>query len=238
MDAQDFIESIYSDGAGYATLVTKDAHGNPTVQKYFSYPDEITEMVEYANRFKNEDVYISPILFYEERRIRENAKSVAVVYADADTCPPEKFLLEPSISVETSPNRWHCYWVLDKSYDPTNIALLSKKVAYAHKEDGCDLSGWNPTKLLRVPGTSNKKYETIYPVVATTTGVIYTYDDVAKIYESIKVDAVLEPLQEEKPIETIAVLEVLRKVPNNTDIITLYTEEPPANSDMSKDYGN
>ena len=126
MEIRDFFETIFGDGAGYATIVTKDARNNPTVQKFFSYPDELDEMVEYANRFKSEDVYFSPILFYEERRIRENAKSVAVVYADADACPPEKFLLQPSISVETSPNRWHCYWILPQSHDPAQIALLSK----------------------------------------------------------------------------------------------------------------
>jgi hypothetical protein len=204
------------------------------VQKFFSYPDEIDEMVAYADRFKSEDVYISPILYYEERRIRENAKSVAVVYADADACPPEKFLIEPSISVETSPNRWHCYWILDKSYEPSQIAMLSKKVAYAHKDDGCDLSGWNPTKLLRVPNTSNKKYEQAYIVKATTNGTIYTFDEINKVYGEIKVDAVLDPLTIERPENYIEITKILSKIPSNPEIISLYTEEPPQGSDMSK----
>lgn len=234
MEIKDFLETIFGDGAGYATIVTKDAHGNPTVQKFFSYPDEINEMVEYANRFQNEDVYFSPILFYEERRIRENAKSVAVVYSDADACPPEKFLIEPSISVQTSPNRWHCYWILDTSYDPTQIALLSKKVAYAHKDDGCDLSGWNPTKLLRIPNTTNRKREQAYTVEASTTGTIYTYEDINKVYENIKVDVVLDPINLPVPQQTIAIVDILKKIPQNKEIVSLYMEEPPVNADLSK----
>jgi hypothetical protein len=233
MEIREFFETIFSDGAGYATIVTKDARNNPTNQKFFSYPDELDEMVEYANRFKSEDVYFSPILFYEERRIRENAKSVAVVYADADACPPEKFLLQPSISVETSPNRWHCYWILPQSHDPAQIALLSKKVAYAHKEDGCDLSGWNPTKLLRVPTTSNKKYEATYEVVGSSSGEIYTLESLEAVYGAIKVDSVLDPSLAPMP-QPANMTEILSKIPSNPEIMSLYMDEPPVGADMSK----
>ena len=234
MDAKDFLEAIYGDGAGYATVVTKDTYGNPTVQKFFSYPDELDEMAEYAKGFAAHDVYFSPIIYYEQRRIRENAKSVSVIYSDADSCPPEKFLITPSISVETSPNRWHCYWILDKSYEPNMVALMAKKVAYAHKDDGCDISGWNPTKLLRIPGTSNKKYDQTYEVTATTTGTIYTFDDIAKVYDSVKVDAVLDVDLTPMPTISIPLMEIMAKLPNNPDIVSLYMDEPPAGADMSK----
>ncbi len=234
METKDFLEIILGQSAGYATAVIKDAHGQPTVQKFFSYPDELDEMVEYSNRFASEDVYFSPIIFYEQRRIRENAKCVSVVYADADTCPPEKFLLTPSISVETSPNRWHCYWVLDREYDPTEVALMAKKIAYAHKDDGCDLSGWNPTKLLRIANTSNRKYDKTYTVSASTNGLIYTLPEVGEIYNDIKVDVVMEPSAEPVPEKTVDVVEVFKKIPNNPEIISLYLQEPPVGSDLSR----
>lgn len=235
MDARSFFESVFGDGAGYATIVTMDPRRNPTVQKFFSYPDELDEMVSYSDKHSEEDVYFSPILFYEQRRIRENAKSVAVVYADADACPPEKFLVKPSISVQTSPDRWHCYWILDKSYEPTTIAMLSKKVAYAHKDDGCDLSGWNPTKLLRVPGTRNGKYENeSYPVIGSSSGDLYTIEDMNKVYGAIKVDAIVEPLHESMPTPNVNVMEVLSKIPGNSEITSLYMDEPPVGADWSR----
>jgi hypothetical protein len=234
METKDFLEIILGQAAGYATAVIKDAHGQPTVQKFFSYPDELDEMVQYSNKFASEDVYFSPIIFYEQRRIRENAKCVSVVYADADTCPPEKFLITPSISVETSPNRWHCYWVLDREYDPSEVALMAKKIAYAHKDDGCDLSGWNPTKLLRIANTSNRKYDKSYTVTATANGLVYTLAEIGETYNEIKVDAVLEPSLEPKPEQNIDVVEIFKKIPNNPEIISLYLQEPPPGSDLSR----
>lgn len=234
MEIVDFLETIYGNGAGYATIVTKDAHGNPTVQKFFSYPDEIDDMVEYSKKNASNDVYFSPIVYYEQRRIRENAKSVAVVYADADTCAPENFRLQPSIVVKTSEGRWHTYWVLDNSYDPHRIAMASKRVAYAHKDQGCDLSGWNPTKLLRIPKTANEKYANKQIVTAYSTGVVYTLEEIEKVYADITVESVLEVDTTPLPEKTPEVMAVLAKLPANADIMALYMEEPFPGADMSK----
>lgn len=234
MNANEFLELVLGEGAGYATIVTKDSKGVPTVQKFFSYPDELEEMVAYAERFKEEDVYFSPIKFYEERRIRENAKSVAVVYSDADTCNPANFRVEPSISVETSKDRWHCYWVLDNEADPQRVANIAKKIAYAHRDQGCDVSGWNPTKLLRVAGTSNKKYTETFRVTATTTGTIYSIEELEKQYEDVHTDSIPELATLPMPEETPELMKVLSKIASNREILSLYMEEPNANADMSK----
>jgi hypothetical protein len=235
MDSRVFFESVFGEGAGYATIVTVDARKNPTVQKFFAYPEELDLMVDYVARFIEEDVYFSPILFHEQRRIRENAKEVSVVYADADACPPEKFLIRPSISVQTSPDRWHCYWMLEKPHEPHTIATMSKKVAYAHKNDACDLSGWNPTKLLRVPGTRNGKYEgESHPVIGSTSGEIYTLDEIEQVYGSTKIEAIIETSLEPMPIQSLDVMSILSRVSANSEIANLYLEEPPVNADWSR----
>jgi hypothetical protein len=235
MDSRVFFESVFGEGAGYATIVTMDARRNPTVQKFFNYPDELDSMVDYVERFVNEDVYFSPILFHEQRRIRENAKEVAVVYADADACPPEKFLIKPSISVQTSPDRWHCYWMLEKAHEPHVIATMSKKVAYAHKNDGCDLSGWNPTKLLRVPSTRNTKYENqSYTVIGSTSGEIYTLDELDQTYGKTEIEAINEVSLLPMPTQSADIVNILSKIPANSEVATLYMDEPPVNADWSK----
>lgn len=234
MEIKDFLETILGSGAGYATIVTKDGKGVPTIQKFFSYPDEIEEMVDYCAANQTEDVYFSPILYYEERRIRENAKSVSVVYADADTCAPENFRLAPSISVETSDKRWHCYWILEGEQDPQRVAMLAKQIAYAHRDQGCDVSGWNPTKLLRVAGTSNLKYGVAQPVVATTSGQVYTIAEIEETYKDVVVDKVLDVSNEPMPQETPEVMSVLSKISSNKDILSLYIDEPTPNADLSK----
>ena len=234
MSIQQFLESVLGSSAGYATLVTKDSQSAPTVQKFFSYPDELEQMSEYAQKHSEEDVYFSPIVFYEQRRIRENAKAVSVVYADADTCNPSNFRLEPSISVETSKDRWHCYWVLDGEQDPQRVATIAKKIAYAHRDQGCDVSGWNPTKLLRVAGTSNLKYKTAFRVSASTTGVVYSIEEIESAYSDVIVDAVPELAMLPMPEQTPQLIKVLSKISSNREILSLYMEEPHAGSDMSK----
>ena len=237
MQAGEFLETVLGSGSGYATLVTKDSKGVPTVQKFFSYPDEVEEMSAYAERFKDEDVYFSPILYYEQRRIRENAKEVSVVYADADTCSPDKFRITPSLSVQTSEGRWHCYWLLDTAYDPQRVANLAKKVAYAHREDGCDVSGWNPTKLLRVAGTSNLKYsdsQSVHFLPNDSSGELHKIEELEKKYADVVVESVPELANAPMPEETPELIKVLSKIASNRDILSLYMEEPGINSDMSK----
>ena len=234
MKAQDFLETILGDGAGYATIVTKDARGIPTIQKFFSYPDEIEEMAEYAIEHKNEDVYFSPIVYYEQRRIRENAKSVSVVYADADTCNPANFRITPSIIVETSKDRWHAYWVLTAPYEPQRVAMLAKQVAYAHRDQGCDVSGWNPTKLLRVPETSNLKYGAGQPVTAKTNGTVYTIEEIEEAYSDVTVDKVLDIVAVPLPENIPAVMTALAKVSSNTEVLSLYIDVPTPNADLSR----
>ena len=99
MKTGDFFDAIYGDGRGIATIVTRHSVSNDlTEQKFFDYPQQKEEMVAHATTHANGDVYFSPILFASPRRIKENAKTVSVVYADADTCEPENFFVEPSIS--------------------------------------------------------------------------------------------------------------------------------------------
>jgi hypothetical protein len=234
MEIKDFLELVLGAGSGYATIVTKDNAGQPTVQKFFSYPDEFEEMCEYATNRSGHDVYFSPILFHEQRRIRENAKTVSAVYSDADTCHPSNFRLAPTVSVQTSDGRWHAYWVLDKEADPQRVALLAKRVAYAHKDQGCDLSGWNPTKLLRVPQTRNTKYGDSQMVEATTNGLIYRIEEIESVYADVQVDKVLDLSSAPKPEITPEVYSVLMKIKSNPEILSLFSDIPGPNADYSK----
>ena len=233
MEIREFFEAIFADGEGIATIVTKGATGELTEQKFFKYPAQLDDMVIQATAKAGDDVYFSPILFNAERRIKENAKTVSVVYADADTCSPENFLVEPSISVQTSVDRWHTYWILDGQADPQQIALLSKKVAYAHAHQGCDKSGWNTTKLLRVPNTTNRKREP-YAITATSNGLIYTIEDIELHYGDVDVEPIRELALKELPEGWPDLMKTMAKLNSNPEILGLYLEQPKANSDLSK----
>jgi hypothetical protein len=234
MQTGDFLTAIFGDSVGIATIVTKNAMGELTEQAFFEYPAQLQDLIALAEKRSNEDVYYSPILFSAPRRIKENAKSVHVIYADADTCHPENFLVEPSISVQTSEGHWHTYWILDKPANPQDAALLAKKIAYAHKHQGCDTSGWNTTKLLRIPNTMNNKPGKADPVTATTTGQIDTVGDIDMHYGDVEVEPIRELALAELPENFPTLIDVMGKLKSTPEVIALYSEEPSAGSDMSK----
>lgn len=235
MKTGDFLQAVYGDATGLATIVTKSAVTNElTEQKFFEYPAQKQEMIDYSIANAKQDVYYSPILFNAPRRIKENAKTVQVIYADADTCSPDNFLVEPSISVQTSDGHWHTYWMLDAEVDPQVAALLAKKIAYAHKHQGCDTSGWNTTKLLRIPNTMNLKPGKSDPVTATTNGAIYTLDDLELHYGDVQVEPIRELSLEELPETWPSLMATMAKLKSTPEIMGLYLDEPSASADMSK----
>lgn len=234
MKTGDFLDAIYSDSTGLATIVTRGATGELTDQQFFEYPQQKDAMVALVTLKGGEDVYYSPILFNAPRRIKENAKTVHVIYSDADTCDPENFLVEPSISVQTSPNRWHCYWMLESEVDPQVAALLSKKIAYAHAHQGCDKSGWNTTKLLRVPNSMNRKEGVNHAITATSNGVVYSIQQLEEVYGDVEVEPIRELSLEPLPAGWPDLLKTMAKIQSNPEITSLYLNDPGPNSDMSK----
>lgn len=235
MKTADFLTAIFGDSTGIATMVVRGANtGDLTDQKFFEYPEQKHEMVELANKYAMEDVYFSPILFNAPRRIKENAKTVHVIYADADLCQPENFMVEPSISVQTSEGRWHTYWILDAEVEPADAALLAKKIAYAHQHQGCDKSGWNTTKLLRIPNTRNLKREEGWAIEATTTGEVYTFEQIEQVYGDVEVEPIRELSLAPMPAGFPSILEVLEKLNHNPQVVGLYMEQPGHNADLSR----
>jgi hypothetical protein len=231
----DFFSAIFGDGTGLATIVTRHPTSNElTDQKFFEYPAQLGDMVAHSEKHKDGDVYFSPILYKSARRIKENAKTLQVVYADADACGPENFMVEPSISVQTSEGRWHTYWILDQQANPQEVSLLAKKIAYAHSHQGCDKSGWNTTKLLRVPNTMNRKEGKDSPVVATSNGSIYSLQQIQDAYGDVEVEPIRELATLDLPTEFPQLIKVMGRLQSNPEIVGLYMEQPSPKADMSK----
>ena len=179
-----FYDSIYGNSHGHAVLVTKDSDDNPSSERWFMWPEDRDFMARYSEIRNEEDLYAAVSLFDSQVRSAETATVTRVVHADADTCPPEKFRLRPSIEVQTSEDHWHAWWIVDEEVSALAASEAAHRISNAHREDGCD-RGWPRAKLLRVPGTSNTKYETPQPVVAVYTGEIYTLDTINDVYGDI-----------------------------------------------------
>lgn len=224
-EAEQFFTALYGSSVGLAEIVTEAF----TVERWFEYPRELATMVKYVDLRSEEDVYCSTTLFGEKRRLTETATEGRVVYADADTCAPENFRLTPSITVQTSPGKWHTHWMLDQAHTAAEVSEISHKIATAHKAQGCD-AGWIPTKLLRVPGTMNTKYPVPYRVEATYSGDLYTLDEVQAAYADVSVEKVKEA-DDSLAAALPSLLEATGKIPE--EAWNLYADEPPKGADWS-----
>ena len=237
-----FIETVLGENSGNAFISRasgKTARGklNINIHEVFRYPDELDAMVEYAETHRNEDVYLSPILYGDKKNERgkiartpENALTAQTIYMDSDLCAPEKFRVMPSIHVSTSRGRGHDYWVLDKPVEAKRAAEIAHKITTAHREDGCDPSGWSANKVLRMPDTVNTGHGFPESVVADFSGVVYTIDEVEGAYAEIDVyerpimGRVTDSVEVVEPEDLPDYTEALNKLP--ATVLDLVLKEP------------
>lgn len=107
------------------------------------------------------DLYFTPHLFAEPRRLRRNALGGRWLFADLDAVDPDGLDIRPTIAWETSPHRYQCLWLLDRALNPRRLESLNHRLTYY---TGADRGGWSLTKVLRVPGSTSTKYEDPFPV--------------------------------------------------------------------------
>ena len=193
-----FIRTVLGDRSGYAFISRasgKTANGklNVNIHKTFLYPQQLEEMVKYAEEYAGEDVYLSPLLYGDKRndkgniaRTPENALTSRTIYMDSDLCTPDKFRLPPSIHVVTSNGRGHDYWLLNEPVEAKRAAEVAHKITTAHKDDGCDPSGWSANKVLRLPDTVNTSHGFPESVVAEYSDVIYDINDIEGAYDDVQ----------------------------------------------------
>jgi hypothetical protein len=83
---------------------------------------------------------------------------VRAVFADTDGAPlePIKATLQPHIIVETSPSRWHVYWLVADGFPLDQFSIVQTAIA---KKFGTDLSVKDLPRIMRVPGFYHNKQE-------------------------------------------------------------------------------
>jgi hypothetical protein len=91
-------------------------------------------------------------------RRAENVVRIRSVFVDLDGSPLQPVMacdLEPHIVVESSPNRWHCYWVVAglplEQFAPVQRAIADRF--------GGDRSITDLCRVMRLPGFPHRKAE-------------------------------------------------------------------------------
>lgn len=237
VDILEFLDAIYGEAEGWADIVTMDPETQvPSSEMFRQYPTDRAYLAKYCALRADEDVYISVALFSNKHRTKEDRRAVAnAVWADADTCDPDNFKITPSVVVETSPGRWHCWWVLDSPVEAQEAAGVAQSIAYAHREQGADL-GWQVSKILRVPGTTNTKYDEPFTVTVEYTGVLYTLDELRDAYPATGMNTEVVTLDADVPelLTTSQLIDLETRVVRGMEWENLYVDTPPKDADWSE----
>ena len=239
---KEFIEKVLGTASGNAFVSRasgKTANGklNINIHNTFKYPAQLQEMIAYGEQYASEDVYLSPLLYGDKKNDRgniartpENALTSQTIYMDSDLCVPEKFRIMPSIHVVTSRGRGHDYWILDKPVDAKRAAEIAHKITTAHREDGCDPSGWSANKVLRLPNTVNTGHGFPESVLAEISETVYTIEEMENAYEHIDVyerpvmGRVADGVEVVMPSDLPEYNEALNKLP--ASVLELALQEP------------
>ncbi len=128
--------------------------GNPA-ERCFG-PDQLEAAAAWAadQDAKGRDVFFCVNQLIEPRRIKDNVALCRVVHADVDTGDLSKCPIKPTMVVQSSPGRLHAYWVLSRWVQPHVVEDFNKRLAMLI---GADPAAVDSTRILRVPGTHNRK---------------------------------------------------------------------------------
>lgn len=238
---RDFLAAHWGDARGFATIWHRPiaGQGNPVnEQKWFQYPEEFDELVEFAESIADKDVYAAPSLFSRKERKTDYASYTSTVWCDADPAAPENFRLPPSRIMQTREGRWQLFWDLPEKVSTAQASIAAHKIAIAHKDVGADQSSWPKAKLMRVPETTNTNATPPQKTAYTNTGNIYTLDDILGAYDDIEIDAEEKPTLQTTglavpPIEGLPEYEsVLSRIPaGETRLLDLALKIPKTGAD-------
>lgn len=84
-----------------------------------------------------------------------NIKNIRAIWVDQDTPGPKRldWPLPPHIVVESSPMRYHYYWLVE-TLDFAQFAAVNRRLVRLY---GADQAAVDPTRVLRLPGTWHAK---------------------------------------------------------------------------------
>ena len=252
----EFFNKVYGQSTGHVVIATRGATGALDSERWLSVPSEMDFLDRYVALRKDEDVYYSVSVFSDETRTSEDVLAVTnVLWADADICTPESFRVAPSIVVQTSPSHaedepcsprertgmpcrghYHVLWVLDHEYDAHEAQEVARRIAYAHKAQGCDI-GWTLSKYLRVPGTSNTKQDRFQIPPAEINDNVYTLSVLSEAYPETTDTSVSVPKVEANAVPALvtgdAFLDLEARIENN-GLEHLYLDKPKEGDSWSE----
>lgn len=155
-----FFDYLFGDQqTGYLCIASANKAKANFTQKFFEWPEQRQAVSYYMEQMeqKEHNLWFCVNLLKTGERKKEFATNCTFAWADLDEVDPANVSPAPTCVVESSPGRYHAYWRISGDPVPCDVAEdYSKRITY---NIGADKSGWDLTQLLRVPWTSNFKYD-------------------------------------------------------------------------------
>lgn len=121
-------------------------------------------------------------------------RTVRAVFADLDGAPLEPVYscaLEPHMIIETSPGRWHAYWLVD-GLGIDQFAGVQRAIAVRFDSDP---RVFNPSRVMRAPGFYHRKAEPyLSRIIHESGGQHYTAEQILAEFPPLKAEQVPKPL--------------------------------------------
>ncbi len=140
----------FAEDAPYYCISSKSATGK--WRDHFFKRSEFRAIPQFLRDNADRDLYFCPHGFTKPRREKQYAVIPRLLWSDMDAADPHKVKPAPSIAIESSPGRYVGLWFMDKPVTEE----LNRRLAYTI---GADKSGWDLSQVLRIPGTTNYKYD-------------------------------------------------------------------------------
>ncbi len=154
LTTSEFLDTVITTEQGNLLVAVRN-HTVPWREEWFKWPNQKDAVANRVTELHdNSDVYFTAHLFNNQQSIKENVLPTKSIQADLDFA--KEYPLEPSILVQTSPNRYQGYWLLKYDVTQQQLEELSKRLTYAINDS--DHSGWSLGHRVRLPGSLNFKY--------------------------------------------------------------------------------
>ena len=175
ISATDYIRTNFQSSDRLAILVRNRNRGE-TVQRITTSARIVEPAFQEWMHFKNEkescDIYVGMNTLKPEARTRtkEDIQTIRHLYVDIDHDGPaalakiqqSNLVPSPNYTVNTSPDKFQVVWRVE-NISPEQAEVLQRAMA---RKFGSDPAATDSTRVLRVPGFLNRKYDTEFWVHA------------------------------------------------------------------------
>ena len=147
--------------AGYIFISSKESGSwRDYPFNYSGSKQDKDKIIEKATELTG-DLYWSLCTFSRPKRREEYVNHSSVLYADLDFVNPltvsrQHPEFKPSVAWKSSSDRYQALWYLDNKLSPDAHNKINKALSYFL---GADRGGWDLTQVLRIPDTTNFKYD-------------------------------------------------------------------------------